>query len=852
MASRDKLTRYLPVISFVLFAVAIAIVHHEINAYRWNDIRRTLMDFPAGLMAVCTGITLMGYIALSFYDFLALRYTRENLPYRRVLLTSFLSYAISNNIGHAWISGGSMRYRLYSGWGLPGISIAKIVMFCSITYVIGALTIMVGSYVFIPDHILLTDKLPHITVSAVIWAGAVLLAAWWGLVIGYRRPVTIKGISVSFPEFTLAVYQLLIALLDLLLASLVMYIPLSHFTAMSFADFLVLYIMAQLMGLVSMVPGGIGIFEGSFLFLASGRYPASDILASLIIYRAVYYFLPLLLAGITLAAYELRSHWSIPAQRVSIVLNTIESTIPRIFSVLLMLGGGVLLFSGSTPAMKDRLEWLEYFIPVPVLEFSHLLGSVAGVALLFLSQAVRRKIDAAYFATIAMLLLGIIASLIKGLDYEEAIILSVMLLSFIPARKYFYRQSALMQLELPPRWYLLAAIVLFGSVWLGFFSFKHVEYSQELWWQFSLHGDASRFLRSLVAILVIVTGFAGYRLLTRSAYIIALPERGALDKACVIAGQSNETYAHLALTGDKYLLWSSSGNSFLMYDITSNYWAVMGDPVGLAEEFEELVWSLRTIADRHNAKIAFYQVGTHNLSLYLDLGLALIKLGEEARVPLETFSLEGKGRSGIRQTYNKLKRRDLFFEIISAADIITILPELQEISNLWLAHKQAREKRFSLGFFSADYMRRCPVAVIRQEGHIIAFANIWETENKHELSIDLMRYKPGAPNGTMEFLTVSLILWGKDQGYKWFNLGMAPLSGLEHHPLAPIWNKIGNTVFRFGHEFYNFEGLYHYKNKFDPVWRPRYLAAPKGFSTASALLSITMLISENIEDVFAK
>ena len=240
------------------------------------------------------------------------------------------------------------------------------------------------------------------------------------------------------------------------------------------------------------------------------------------------------------------------------------------------------------------------------------------------------------------------------------------------------------------------------------------------------------------------------------------------------------------------------------------------------------------------------------MSLYLDLGLALIKLGEEARIPLETFSLEGKGRSGIRQTYNKLKRRDLFFEIISAADIITILPELQEISNLWLAHKQAREKRFSLGFFSADYIRRCPVAVIRQEGHIIAFANIWKTENKHELSIDLMRYKPGAPNGTMEFLTVSLILWGKDQGYKWFNLGMAPLSGLEHHPLAPIWNKIGNTVFRFGHEFYNFEGLYHYKNKFDPVWRPRYLAAPKGFSTASALLSITMLISENIEDVFAK
>jgi phosphatidylglycerol lysyltransferase len=600
------------------------------------------------------------------------------------------------------------------------------------------------------------------------------------------------------------------------------------------------------------VPGGIGVFEGGFLFLAASHYQAAHIMASLIIYRAIYYFMPLLLSSFILVTYELRLYQIMRKRLVSTAVNVIESTIPQILSILLMLGGAILLFSGATPALKDRLHWLEYLIPLPVMELSHLFGSIAGVMLLLLSQAVRRRVDAAYFATIAMLVLGIIASLGKGLDYEEALILSAMLLLFIPAKKHFYRKSALLQLDLSAQWLTLALMVVVGSTWLGFFSHKHIEYSNELWWQFALHGDASRFLRSLVAILVVVTGLAGYRLLTRTAFSLALPSTAELDKAGVIVRQSSDTSSYLALTGDKYLLWSETGNSFLMFDVTNKYWVAMADPVGVEEEYEELAWKLLTQADRHNAKLAFYQVSTRHLPLYLDLGLTLIKLGEEARVPLTAFSLEGSKRSGLRQSFNKLHRQGLLFEIIPAVGVEALLPQLQCISDHWMKDKKAREKRFSLGFFKADYLRHCSVAIIRREGRIIAFANLWELQNKDELSIDLMRYEQEAPNGVMEHLIVSIMLWGKDNGYHWFNLGMAPLYGLENHPLAPIWNKIGNTIFRFGHEFYNFEGLYQYKSKFDPVWQPRYLAAPAGISMASALLSVTTLISGNIKGVFSK
>ncbi len=850
MELKQTLKKITPFISLILFLVAIFVLHHEIKIYHLHDIRHALQDIPLSLLAICAGVTLFSYIALSFYDYLALEYAGEKLPYRNVLMTSFLSYAISNNVGHAWLSGGSMRYRLYSSWGISWIAIAKVVLFCTVSYFVGALTMMEGAYLISSGASI--EKITSGSMQAIVTAGAIILIAWWGLVSFYRKSIVIKGISLALPKPSLALRQLLASLSELTSASLVLYIPLSHFTGMPFSDFLVLYIFAQFVGLLSQVPGGIGVFEGSFTFLASTHYPASNIIAALIIYRVVYYFMPLLLAGAFLAVYELRLHQLMHHRSVSAVINVMESVIPQIFSLLLMLGAGILLFSGATPALKVRLGWLEHLLPISLMELSHLLGSIAGVVLLLLSQAVRKRIDSAYFVTIAVLLIGIIASLGNGVDYEEALILGLMLISFVPAKKYFYRKSALLQLELSPQWLLLASVLILGSIWIGLFSYKHVEYSSELWWQFALRGDASRFLRSELAIVIITVGFISYRLLTHTKVNLVLPNPAEIDKANGIIRRSSETSAYLALTGDKYLLWSQSGHSFLMFDITSKYWVVMGDPVGVDEDQEELVWKLRDWADQHNAKIAFYQVGTQHLPLYLDLGLALIKLGEEARVPLNTFALDGKKRASLRHSYNKLQKDGLSFEIIPASEVKAILPQLKNISDHWMNKKNIREKRFSLGFFKPDYLCRCMIAVVRKNGNIVAFSNIWELENKAELSIDLMRYESGVANGVMEYLMISIMLWGKEHGYEWFNLGMAPLSGLERHPLAPLWNKIGNTIFRFGHEFYNFDGLYQYKNKFDPVWRPRYLAAPSGLSMAMALLSVTALISGNIKGMLSK
>jgi phosphatidylglycerol lysyltransferase len=106
-----------------------------------------------------------------------------------------------------------------------------------------------------------------------------------------------------------------------------------------------------------------------------------------------------------------------------------------------------------------------------------------------------------------------------------------------------------------------------------------------------------------------------------------------------------------------------------------------------------------------------------------------------------------------------------------------------------------------------------------------------------------MRYRKEAPKAVMDALFVHLFEWGQRQGYRWFALGMAPLSGFETSPVAPLWTRLGRLVYRYGETFYSFQGLRAYKEKFDPVWEPRYLAYPGGLALPRILADVSALIA---------
>jgi phosphatidylglycerol lysyltransferase len=214
--------------------------------------------------------------------------------------------------------------------------------------------------------------------------------------------------------------------------------------------------------------------------------------------------------------------------------------------------------------------------------------------------------------------------------------------------------------------------------------------------------------------------------------------------------------------------------------------------------------------------------------------------------------LQGSKRADLRHAVNRAERDGLSFSVIAPHEVSAVLPELRAISAAWLTESRTREKGFSLGAFRDEYLLRRPMALVRQRGTVIAFANVLCTQQSSEVSVDLMRHVPGAPSGTMDFLFTQLMLHFKAQGVQRFALGMAPMAGMETHVLAPRWHRFGRWLFDSGESFYNFRGLRSFKDKFHPVWEPRYLAAPQGVATLLSLADVTALIAGGLRGVIAK
>jgi len=323
----------------------------------------------------------------------------------------------------------------------------------------------------------------------------------------------------------------------------------------------------------------------------------------------------------------------------------------------------------------------------------------------------------------------------------------------------------------------------------------------------------------------------------------ALPDDAQLERALPAICASPETSANLALLGDKNLLFSDDGTGFVMFRPVGRSWIAMGDPVGPAAVRAELVWKFREGCDRYAARPVFYQVGVDDLPNYLDAGMTLSKIGEEARVELASFSLAGSRAAELRQIHRRAVREGASMRVAPAAEVPALLPALRGISDHWLNAKSVAEKGFSLGRFDEQYLARFPCAVVSVGARPVAFANLWIGGDGQEISVDLMRYDDHAPKGVMDYLMVELMVWGQQHGHAWFNLGMAPLSGLADREFSPLWDRVGAFVYRHGEHFYNFEGLREYKEKFHPHWRPRYLATSGRGALPRVVMDLTSLIA---------
>jgi phosphatidylglycerol lysyltransferase len=840
-----------PLAALLVFTLVVAVLHHEFAQLHIKRVVAHLHAIPRRQILAAMGFTALSYWLLTTYEVLALRYVRRLIPYSRILFTSFIAYSFGHTLGFAVFTGSAIRFRLYVTAGISAIEVATVTAFCSLSLGIGLATISGVSLLLSPAHAASVLHLHHnwsLLVGAALLCAVAAYALWACFA---HTAFEIRGWALRPPGALIGLTQLVLSVLDLSLSSAVLWSLLPPDAHVPFISFLGVYAAAVFAGIISHVPGGVGVFEAVVL-LTVPNVPPEAMLGSLLAYRAIYYLAPLILGTVLFGGKELAAQGARLARAQQLASLYIAPVVPQIAGALTFLAGALLLFSGATPAVDERLAYLDRFLPLAVLEISHLAGSLIGLGLLVLTRALFRRVQAAYHISVWLLLAGIAASLLKGLDFEEATLLTLVLGVLALGRRAIYRPTQILSERFTPVWVVAITGVITMAVWIGALSYRHVEYSHELWWTFALDGNAPRMLRASLAVIVLGTAYVLWNMLRPARPDPAVAGAAELERARPLIAGSDLTLSNAALTGDKRLLFSEAGDAFVMYQIAGHNWIALGDPIGTQVGAEELVWRLREISDRHGGQTVFYQVCAERLALYVDLGLAALKIGEEARVPLASFSLEGGTRADLRQSHRRAQRDGASFEVVAPEGVDALMPALQRISDAWLTSKSTGEKRFSMGAFTPAYLRQFPLAVVRSQGEPAAFANLWTTGTRAELSVDLMRFDPDAPRSAMDYLFIELMLWGRAQGYRWFNLGMAPLSGLEAHPLAPAWHRVGNFIFRHGEHFYNFEGLRRYKAKFEPQWEPRYLVARGGIALPRVLIDVSVLIAGGMKELFAR
>lgn len=841
-----------------LFVAGIMVFYRQVHHLNPHDLIHQIRTFPFDKIVLSLVFTVGGYLALIGYDWSALRYIGKKLPLPFIAFTSFIGYSLSNTIGVSWLSGGAVRYRLYSRVGLSATEIALIIAFCVVGFGIGE--VLVGGIALTAHPAVFADyfRLPAWLVRS--FAALLLAAVLVSLLVRSRSngQLTWKKRTFTIPSANILAGQVLFSMLDISFAGAALYILLPD-AQLSFLTFLAVYAVALVISVLSHVPGGIGVFEAVIITALHTTIPVDTITVALLGYRIIYYIVPFLLGLLLLILSEAyitaRQRWSGVTQLEGTVGNMAKvasSAIPAAVSGATLFSGLLLLIGSSVALSPGTLHLLEDFFPLEIIELSHLLGGVTGMILILLSFALWHRVRAALLLASFLFIAGAILSFIQTLDYDRAVVLVLALLLLLVGQKQFYRRARLFSGVFNLQWFLVTVAALAGFLWLLFFSFKATTYQHDLWWQFAVNDQVSRGLRTLVAAISTYLILYVIYALRPPKTTFELPDEKQLGQAAEIVARQDNVDANFVLTGDKALLWPENHAAFIMFATQGRSRVALGDPVGPEREAYELLWQFKQQAEDNRSRAVFYQVGSEHLDWYINAGFKLFKLGEEGWVDLEEFSLQGSKRSKLRQSHNRALRDGLSFKLVFPQHSPRLLDSLESISNEWLESKSTREKGFSLGQFERHYLQHFPLALVYENNQLTAFANVLTTQTLHESSIDLMRHRNGASAATMEFLFVELMLALKAEGYAAFSLGMAPLSGLENRQGARQWDKFGSLIYKTGGDFYNFDGLRKFKDKFKPEWKPKYLAVNRGVNPYLAMVDIAALISGDILGVVKK
>lgn len=496
-------------LNLALFGLALWALDRVLRAYPAADIVRALQAVPLRALLLSIATTLLGYLALVGYDVVAFRFVGPRLPLRRMLVPSFISFAVSNNAPASMVTAGGVRYRLYQPHGLTPLAAAAVAGLNIITYALG-LCALAGIALLVRP-----DGGPGAGVPGRI-LGMLLLAGAGGYLLAarfVRRAVRVRGREVRLPPLRIAVAQLGVSVADWVLSSGALYVLLAGVSSVPYLPFLTAFLVAQFASLLVPIPGGLGVFEAGVLLLRPSGVAAPLTLAALLLYRVVYYLLPLTAAGILLAIRALERIRK-SDQPIRALVARAYALAPRVLALTTFLSGVVLLATGAIPTDDRRLAWLAELLPLSVIEASHFLSSIVGAVFILTAWGLERRSHFAYQLVRFLFGAGILLSLLRSFDLRLAAFLAIALGITILAGREFPRPEGQAREPMGPRWVFAGGAVFLVEAWIGALLYRHVQFTGDVWWRFALFGQGPRALRAAVGAAIVMLLFAVERLIS--------------------------------------------------------------------------------------------------------------------------------------------------------------------------------------------------------------------------------------------------------------------------------------------------------------------------------------------------
>lgn len=606
--------RHAPALAGIaLLVLALYVIQRELAGLQMAEVKAALADMPSYRIWQAGFATVLSYVVLTFYDMLGTRFVGHALSYGRVAFASFTAYALAHNIGFAMLSGAAIRYRLYVLWGLSPMQIAGVVAFTSLTFVLGGLVLGGISLIFVPHAIPVIGGWMPRAVSFALGLAMLGLVAAYGMLGRFRRaPLVMFGTAVPLPGSRMALAQVVLATADVAIVAAIFEALLPPIPTLGFLGVLAIYVTAYTMAMLSHVPGGLGVFDTLILVGLTPYLPPATIVSAILVFRLLYYVLPLFLGGALFIGNEVLIRRIAVGRVLAQTARWGDPVVVPALAGAVTLAGAGLLVVGGLPPVEATLAWAGLELSKPLVAASQFIASVVGAALLVLVFGLARRVTMAWAAVLVLLAIGIPVTLARGESLALPGILFGIFCALIPFRGNFYRDTKLLREPFTFGRFAALASVAVCAVSLAVFAHSHPDATGETWWRYVLSERAPWTLRLLVLVMVALV-LAGLARLLRPARISAkkLPAEGHAEAAI----EGEDLAARIAFTRLPGLALA------------------LGDPEGESGDAVSAIWRFRDYCEQEGIDPAFWDVGRRYLSIYGDIGLTAFPLGPD-RLPL--------------------------------------------------------------------------------------------------------------------------------------------------------------------------------------------------------------------------